>query len=136
MTLREEMLAEVAELGREFTRLGWSRRLQPLRDYYAAVAAGQERTERWSPDLVAGLRRVLGLGKAALPIGTRCPRCEVPRDGSWAGARTTMHLEDRWAIECAKCGSEWVVLEREPHHSVGSSATEGNLGTADRYTRR
>jgi hypothetical protein len=108
VTPRDELLADVAELGREFTRLGWIRRLQPLREYYAAVAAGQERTERWSPDLVAGLRRVIGLGKAPLPTATRCPRCEVPSDGSWAGARTTLHLEDRWAMECAKCGAEWV----------------------------
>jgi len=117
VTPREELLADVAELGREFTRLGWTRRVQPLREYYAAVAAGKERTERWSSDLVASLRRVIGLGRGALPTATRCPRCEVPSDGSWAGARTTLHLEDRWAMECARCGAEWVVLERGCHQS-------------------
>ena len=114
---REALLADVAELGREFARLGWTRRLPALREYYAAVTAAQERTERWSPELVARLRRVVGLGSNVLPTATRCPRCEVPRDGSWAGARTTMHLDDRWAMECSKCGAEWVVLERERHHS-------------------
>lgn len=113
----EALLAEVAELGREFSRLGWTRRLQPLRDYYAAVAAGQERTERWSPELVASLRRVLGLGAEALPTAQRCPRCELRSDGSWNGARTTMHLEDRWAMQCSSCGAEWVVLERQRHQS-------------------
>lgn len=118
MTTRcDALLADVAELGREFARLGWTKRLPPLREYYAAVAAGQERTERWSAELVANLRRVMGLGADALPTATRCPRCEVRSDGSWNGARTTMHLDDRWAMQCSSCGSQWVVREREPHQS-------------------
>lgn len=113
----EALLADVAELGREELWLRWTRRLQPLRDYYAAVASGQERTERYSPELVASLRRVLGLGAEALPTAELCPRCELRRDGSWNRARTTMHLEDRCAMQCSSCGAEWVVLERNRHQS-------------------
>lgn len=115
-TPREELLADVAELGREFARLGWTRRLTPLREFYAAIAAGRDRTERFTAALVAALRRVMGLGADALPSAQHCPRCEPPGDGSWAGARTMMHLDDRWAMQCAKCGAEWVVLEHEHHH--------------------
>ena len=72
---REALLADVAELGREFARLGWTRRLPALREYYAAVTAAQERTERWAPELVARLRRVvgLGLGSNVLPTGDAVP---------------------------------------------------------------
>jgi len=126
-TSRDALLANVAELGREFSRLGWTRRLPPLREFYAAVAAGQERTERWSAELVVGLRRVMGLGPGALPKAQRCPRCEVPSDGSWAGARTTMHLDDRWAMECAKCGAQWC-------SNASVASRRRNSGT--RLTRR
>lgn len=112
---RAALLAEIAELGQEFSRLGWTKRLPPLREFYAAVAAGAERTEQWSVELVANLRRVMGLGPGALPRATRCPNCERRSDGSWNGARTTMHLEDRWAMRCSNCGAEWVVFVDAPH---------------------
>ena len=131
-TPREELLADVAELGREFARLGWTRRLPPLREFYAAIAAGRDRTERFTAALVAALRRVMGLGVDALPSAQHCPRCEPPRDGSWAGARTMMHLDDRWAMQCAKCGAEWVVLEHERHHrKLRSASTTGSSALCD-----
>jgi hypothetical protein len=119
---REELLADVAELGREFARLGWTRRLPALRELYAALAEGRDGTERFTVALVGELRRVMGLGADALPSAQHCPRCELPRDGSWEGARTTMHLDDRWAMQCAKCGAEWVVFEhqRRPPSRAGS----------------
>jgi len=115
------LLVETAELGVEFARLGWTRRLVKLREFYAAVMAGQQSASGWSPELVRSVRRVMGMGPEGLPESLHCPRCPPKTDGSWGGARTTMHLDDRWAMECASCGAEWVVFEARrtgaAHHS-------------------
>ena len=58
-TPREELLADVAELGREFARLGWTWRLPALREFYAAIAEGCDGTERVTAALVGELRRVM-----------------------------------------------------------------------------
>lgn len=60
----QQLLEEIAELGRELTPLGWTPRLAPLREFYAAARAGRPQTERWSVSHLARLRAALGLGAA------------------------------------------------------------------------
>jgi len=106
----QQLLEEIAELGREFTRLGWTPRLAPLREFYAAARAGRPQTERWSVSHLARLRAALGLGAAPLVVSVRCPSCSPPVNGQWAGARTVLHFEDRWVNQCALCSTEWVTF--------------------------
>lgn len=107
---RREVLDAIAELGQEFARLGWSTRLPRLREYFAAVAAGRDSTERWTLQHLRRMQQVMQLGPEPLPVATRCPVCPPPPDGMWSGTRTGLHLEDRWTCRCADCGAEWVAL--------------------------
>lgn len=58
-TMPTATLDAIAELGREFRRLGWKHRLPALADYYRAVAAGRSSTERWSSSHLEHMRRVM-----------------------------------------------------------------------------
>ncbi len=106
---RDQLLAEITELGRAFSRLGWHARVGPLRAYYQAVARGVERTPSWNPQHVARFRQILGLGPSPLPVADHCARCPPPASEWWSGARTVMHLDDRYVSVCTGCGAEWVV---------------------------
>lgn len=111
MTDQSDLLASIAELGQALTRLGWTHRLPALRDFFAVVRAGGTSTNRWSVAHVAKLQAALGLGKNPLQVAAACPRCPPPLPGTWCGARTVLHLEDRWVLQCAVCSAEWLVLE-------------------------
>lgn len=110
MVDRSDLLAAVAEVGYTFARLGWSHRLPALREFYAVVRAGGTSTDRWSAGHLAKLQAALGLGPNPLQVAASCPRCSPPLPGTWAGARTVLHLEDRWVLQCAVCSAEWLVL--------------------------
>jgi hypothetical protein len=106
---RDRLLAEITELGRVFARLGWRKHHETLRDYYRTVRSGADRTPSWNPQHLARLRQVVGLGPSPLPVAERCARCPPPTGDWWTGARTVMHLEDRYVSVCTSCGAEWVV---------------------------
>lgn len=112
MVDNSDLLASIAELGQAFARLGWAHRLPALREFFSVVRAGGASTENWSAAHVAKMRAALGLGENPLQVASSCPRCPPPLQGTWAGARTVLHLEDRWVLQCAVCSAEWLVLDR------------------------
>ena len=109
--MSDALLHDIAELGRELVRLGWRSRAESLRAFYAATRRGEAATPAWNPTHVARLRAVLGLGPNPLPVGERCRTCPPPQHQQWwTGARTVMHLDDRYVSVCTGCGAEWVQL--------------------------
>lgn len=104
------LLTDIAELGRELVRLGWFARAATLREFYLAARRGQPSTAAWNATHVARLRAVLGLGPSPLPLAERCETCPPTQGAWWAGARTVLHLDDRYVSVCTGCGAEWVHL--------------------------
>jgi hypothetical protein len=109
---QSDLLASITELGQAFARLGWRNRLPALREFFSVVRAGGSSTGSWSAEHVAKMQAALGLGSRPLKVAAACPCCPPPLSGAWAGARTVLHLEDRWVLQCAVCSAEWLVLSR------------------------
>ena len=107
----DALQALTVELGREFLRRGWQRRLPSLRVYLLALRHGRFVTIEWTPELLHRIASVVGLGPAPLPHAERCPRCPPPSPGVWSGTRTSLYLENLWVSACSECSSEWVQTE-------------------------
>lgn len=83
----------------------WAALLPHLRETWARMKRGEEPGEN--------VLRIAGaLQRGSMEIGTKCPKCPPPAEGTWAGSRTVLSLPDRWVSACAKCGTEWVTITR------------------------
>lgn len=111
----EALRALAIELGREFLRRGWRRRLTPLREYLLALRKGRLVTPSYTPESLHRLASVVGLGPEPLTHGEWCPRCPPPEPGAWSGRRTSLYVETLWVSVCSSCGTEWV-QEETPRH--------------------
>ncbi len=107
----DALQALTVELGREFLRRGWRRRLPSLRAYLLAQRHGRFVTSEWTPELLNRIASVVGLGPAPLRHAERCPRCPPPSPGMWSGTRTSLYLENLWVSACSECSAEWVQEE-------------------------
>ncbi len=124
----DALLADITELGRELVRLGWRARAESLRAFYVATLRGAPSTPAWNATHVARWRAVLGLGPHPLPVADRCRRCPAPRQQWWTGARTVLHLDDRYVSVCTGCGAEWVRLLPGSPLSAGAPAEPRSPG--------
>jgi hypothetical protein len=119
---RDELLALLEVLGREFERLGMIRHIENLRRYYLAVQHGQEqrtRDLRWSEEHTIewlALFRVPPFHDRyrVRPRAYHCP-CQLAR----AGASCEPSTDSRTALTfpggekrlCARCGDAWLVVD-------------------------
>lgn len=110
----DALRALAIELGREFLRRGWRRRLTPLREYLVALREGRLATPAYTPESLYRLASVVGLGPAPLPHDHQCPRCPPAERGAWSGRRTSLYVETLWVSVCSECGTEWVQEEAPP----------------------
>lgn len=63
----EALHALAVELGREFLRRGWRRRLPSLRAYLLALRHGRFVTNEWTPELLHRIASVVGLAARSTP---------------------------------------------------------------------
>ena len=94
-------LDDLARLGRELMRRGWTRKASIVRDHWRAVRKGKK------PDLEYSIRLAgaLGLGPKKLEHACRCTKCKMV-----GGGRTVLMLEDRAVFKCWDCGTEWISM--------------------------
>ena len=121
--MRDQLLDQVRQLGREFVRRGMRREAEGLRLYYVAIRSGLVRgpdgeleAASWSRSSTEEWLKLLRVPPwdRAYPLGTRghCHRCKAAKGGP---ARALE--ERRWPggalIRCTGCGSRWVVDDAE-----------------------
>ena len=114
----EELLRQVAQLGREFVRRGMDIHARKLRLYYLALrhrlaSPGRREVDvRWSEELVLEWLKVLRLPpyEAAYeirPRGAGCGRCQKTTND-----RTALHTEQNFPggakMSCHACGAVWL----------------------------
>lgn len=106
----QQYLQDIIELGLHLRTLGpeWAKYLPAIRDGYRALKNG---TGGIDAKHVMMLRQVLQLDPG-MKESKGCPRCPPPLQGDWGGARTVFMFPDRHTCQCARCGTEWVVMER------------------------
>lgn len=105
-------LDEVLELGMTLKRLGpeWKKYLPLARELYAAVRGGKATEGQLHH--AKFLRDILQLGATPMAVSHLCPECAPQPGEPWSGVRTVYAFPDRHTCQCARCSTEWLVMDR------------------------